>query len=239
MIKRFLHKSIYTFSERPSFPLALSLEAVGYASQTVELSSQTDVETPVQMEYLQEINCQVIGAVQGKDVVVSLWEGPQVIRPVKGQATLRLGCKGVIQEIVVKRNAYDFSVISSRPISNPLEIQEETVPNIDDTLIGFSGYLEGFAMPVVSQTSERLRVWDSACLLNPGNQMDDGIYWENAILQRESQRFSCDLRKLDYSRRGRLIATAIADLNGSCRFENLQPGVYFIRAVQGNQKVHI
>lgn len=230
--------------EKGNFTLIASAE--GYREVTAGIQVPDAIPSQIQLEYLCNFEIAVQKGFEGKfpyaGAEVSLYEGMPVQRPVQNSMHLQDASNDPEHAILhLERRERKIQVTDMSKVSWSVESVRTDREQWDDVqrgteLYGFQKeYPRGGLQPI---DNSMLRLWDSIALIHPGKTWCDdqgvGTWSVNdfgyLLFKRNNNYPFFLLRGSSGFETTKEIAKSITNHLGKCRFENLPPRIYYVKA---------
>ncbi|HPA48113.1 MAG TPA: hypothetical protein PK395_20280 [bacterium] len=243
----------------------LVAEAEGYQTATKRIDVSNTDETTIVLEYLSSIEVTVYASEDKRDPAVGaevfLWVGARPQRPVPPTATVK------VEPGSVGGNLYDADLKIEKDVVTVADAEtkkweRELPPDPDgrlklsanDIIIGLGGCMyrsgdraqfqhrhkEPILKAIAEPNSPRLRVWDTIAMCALAAS-DAGNSSKSEIMEFEGRfgRAHTYLRLPRPSVERKLVSMGTTDSQGRCRFDALEPGMYYVQARKGDERTLI
>jgi len=240
-------------------------EAEGYQSATKSVDFSNTDEATIVLEYLSSIEVTVYASENKRDPAVGaevfLWVGARPKRPVPPTAAVKVepgSVGGDLYNADLKMEQDGITVANAEMKKWERELPPDPDGRLklstDNLIVGLGGCMYRFGdhaqfqhrnrepilKAIAEPNSPRLRVWDTIAMCALAAS-DAGNSSKSEIMEFEGRfgRAHTYLRLPRPSAERKLVSMGTTDVQGRCRFDALEPGMYYVQARKGNERTLI
>jgi hypothetical protein len=234
-----------------SFPITASADGYFPLSKTVNVDDGTEME--LEMEYTCSFEIEVYldkeRTQPASNAEVTLYRSEEAERPVPETSRLYYNYVNVdFEDATVQYRQDGIHILQTSekklrfpPLNNRSGLQVgDVILGIDTCMWNAGDHRQivepnrSFNLPISQLPSKRLRIWDTVLLYRA--QAGKAGFGPVMEFVRENQRHYCQMRKMNFSARDSVDAAKYTDAQGKCSFEDVKPGLYFVRAEKGEYR---